>query len=38
LLENATEQTSNATMFAYAGIDPKHYDMMELDLKGKAIT
>ncbi len=38
LLENATEQTSNATMFAYVGIDPKHYDMMEFDLNGKAIT
>ena len=38
LLENATKQTSNATMFACAGIYPKHYDMMEFDLKGKAIT
>ena len=38
LLQNATQQTSGATVFAYAVNDPERYGVVEFDTQGKAIS
>ena len=38
LLQNATAQTSGATVFAYAVNDPERYGVVEFDPAGKAIS
>jgi glucose-1-phosphate thymidylyltransferase len=38
LLKNATEQTTGATVFAYAVHDPERYGVVEFDAQGKAIS
>lgn len=38
LLRNATQQTSGATVFAYAVNDPERYGVVEFDAQGKAIS
>lgn len=38
LLESATQQTSGATVFAYAVQDPERYGVVEFDAEGRAIS
>lgn len=38
LLQNATQQTTGATVFAYAVNDPERYGVVEFDVQGRAIS
>lgn len=38
LLQNATQQTTGATVFAYAVNDPERYGVVEFDAQGRAIS